>query len=92
MSSDRKLITDQEFLGWSAMNALAGNNNYWLYFSPDNLTAALVNTINNQVIFLMDRKSGVQLYKCRNHQKHAQFFYKMKGGGIVTTRPGRRMV
>ncbi|MCK4265774.1 MAG: hypothetical protein KAX31_00730 [Thermoplasmata archaeon] len=77
MTGDMK-ITDKEFIGWNAMTSLAGNTNYWIYFSPDNLEAALVNTINNQVIFIMDRKSGAQTYKCRNHQKHAQFFYAMK--------------
>ncbi len=79
-------ITDKEFTGWSAMSSLARNNNYWIYFSPDNTEAALVNTINNQVIYIMDRKSGAQTYKCRNHQKHAQFFYAMKGGGIKARR------
>ena len=88
MSSTEKKITDKEFIGWQAMNSLRGNNSYWIYFSPDNLEAALVNTINNQVIFLMDRKTGAQTYKCRNHERHAQFFYAMKGGPIK----GRRVV
>lgn len=83
---DRKLITDKEFTGWQSMNALAGNNNYWIYFSPDNLEAALVNTINNQVIFIMERATGVQTYKCRNHQKHAQFFYAMRGPPVKARR------
>lgn len=80
-------IGDKEFEGWQAMNSLPRNNNYWVYFSPDNTEAALVNTINNQIIFLMDRKSGAMTYKCLNHQKHAQFFYAMKGGPVK----GRRV-
>lgn len=79
-------IGDKEFAGWNAMNSLAGNNNYWIYFSPDNTEAALVNTINNQVIYIMDRKSGAQTYKCRNHQKHAQFFYAMRGAPVEARR------
>ena len=69
-------IGDKEFTGWQAMTSLERNDNYWIYFSPDNTEAALVNTINNQIIFLMDRR------------KHAQFFYAMKGGPIK----GRQVV
>lgn len=79
-------IGDKEFTGWQAMNALAGNISYWIYFSPDNTEAALVNTINNQVIFIMDRATGVRTYRSDNHQKHAQFFYAMKGGPIKSRR------
>lgn len=73
-----KRIGDKEFLGWQEMTALRGNQNYWIYFSPDNLQSALVNTINNEVIFIMDRASGEQIYKSRNSQRHAKFFYAMK--------------
>jgi hypothetical protein len=73
-----KRITDKEFRDWQPMQALARNQNYWIYFSPDNLEAALVNTINNEVIFIMDRASGEQTYKCPGSQKHAQFFYAMR--------------
>ncbi len=75
-------IGDKEFEGWEPMSALAGNINYWIYFSPDNTEAALVNTINGQVIFIMDRATGVRTYRSSNHQKHAQFFYTMRGGPI----------
>ena len=77
-----KRITDKEFKGWQAMNALQNNKSYWLYFSPDNLEAALINTINNEVIFIMDRASGEQTYKCPNSQRHAQFFYAMRAPGV----------
>ncbi|GAH68570.1 unnamed protein product, partial [marine sediment metagenome] len=30
-------ITDKEYLGWQEMGSLAQNENYWIYFSPDNL-------------------------------------------------------
>ncbi len=79
-------IGDKEFTGWQPMSALAGNVNYWIYFSPDNTEVALVNTINGQVIYIMDRKSGAQTYKCRNHEKHAQFFYAMRGPPVKPRR------
>jgi len=73
-----KKITDKEFIGWQPMQSLSNNPNYWIYFSPDNLEVALINTINNQVIFIMDRKTGVGLYKARNSEKHAKIFYAMR--------------
>lgn len=71
-------IGDKEFTGWQAMTSLRGNTIYWIYFSPDNLLSALVNTINNEVIFIMDRATGEQIYKSRSSQRHAKFFYAMK--------------
>lgn len=73
-----KRIKDKEFMGWQAMTSLRGNTIYWIYFSPDNLQSALVNTINDEIIFIMDRASGEQVYRSRNSQKHAKFFYAMK--------------
>ena len=75
-------VEDKEFRGWQPMNSLLNNENYWIYFSPDNTEAALVNTINNEVIFIMDRASGEQTYKCPNAQRHAQFFYAVRGTGF----------
>ena len=71
-------ITDREYTTWHPMGSLAQNANYWIYFSPDNQQAALVNTMNKQIIFISDRKSGEEIYKAPNSQKHAQFFYAMK--------------
>ena len=71
-------IGDKEFQGWQSMNALHNNPNYWVYFSPDNTEAALVNTINGEVIFIMDRASGERTYKSPSSQRHAQFFYALR--------------
>ena len=81
-----KRITDKEFRGWQAMNALQNNQSYWIYFSPDNLISALVNTINNEIIFTMDRRTGEPLYKSPNSQRHAQFFYAMRAPGAKARR------
>jgi hypothetical protein len=78
-----KRINDEEFKGWQAMNALQNNTNYWLHFSPDNTQAALVNTLNNEVIFITDRRTGEQIYKSPNSQRHAQFFYAMRHAKLV---------
>lgn len=71
-------ITDPEYADWQSMSSLAGNENYWIYFSPDNLSAALVNAINQEIIFISDRATGEELYRSPNARKHAQFFYVMK--------------
>ncbi|GAF86480.1 unnamed protein product, partial [marine sediment metagenome] len=63
---------------WQAMKSLPRNDNYWIYFSPDNLHAALVNSINQEIIFISERSTGAEIYKSRNARKHAQFFYAMK--------------
>ena len=71
-------ITDPEYANWQEISALPRNANYWIYFSPDNLSAALVSTINQQIIFIMNRKTMDMIYKAPNAQKHAQFFYAME--------------
>lgn len=60
------------------MHSLPQNDSYWIYFSPDNLYAALVNGINDEIIFISDRASGEEIYRSRNARKHAQFFRAMK--------------
>ncbi len=73
-----KKITDPDYKHWQEMHALPRNENYWIYFSPDNLYSALVNTINQEIIFISDRKSGEPTYTSPNSRKHAQVFYAMK--------------
>lgn len=73
-----KRIGDKEFIGWQPMNALRNNPNYWIYFSPDNTQSALVNTINSEVIFIMNRATNERIYKSPSSQRHAQFFYAMQ--------------
>ena len=73
-----KKITDPDYKHWQDMHALRGNENYWIYFSPDNLYSALVNTINQEIIFISDRKSGEPIYTSPNSRKHAQIFYALK--------------
>ena len=70
-------ITDPEYVNWQQMSNLPRNPNYWIYFSPDNMHTALVNGINNEIIFISDRKSGEEIYKSPNARKHARFFYAM---------------
>lgn len=71
-------ITDPEYAGWQPMNALPRSPNYWIYFSPDNLSAALVSTINQEIIFISDRATGEEIYKSPNAKKHAQFFNALR--------------
>ena len=78
-----KRITDSEYIAWQAMGSLPRNENYWIYFSPDNLYAALVSTINQEIIFISDRTSGHEVYKSPNSRKHAQFFNAMKKSAFI---------
>ena len=71
-------ITDPEYAAWQAMGSLPRSENYWIYFSPDNLSAALVSTINQEIIFISDRATGEEIYKSPSAKKHAQFFNAMK--------------
>lgn len=71
-------ITDPEYAAWQAMGSLPRSENYWVYFSPDNLYSALVNSINQEIIFISERATGVEVYKSPNARKHAQFFYAFK--------------
>lgn len=72
-----KRITDPDFKNWQEMNSLRGNPDYWIYFSPDNLYAALVNTINQEIIFISDRNTGEQIYTSPNSGLHAKMFYAL---------------
>lgn len=87
-----KKITDPEFDGYHAMSSLEGNMNYWIYFSPDNLSVALVNTINNEVIFLSDRASGEEIYRSPNARKHAQYFRIMRQSLKLPPFKGRTLI
>lgn len=73
-----KKITDPDFVHWQAMGALERNENYWIYFSADNLYAAFVFTINQEIIFINDRKSGEPIYTSPNSQMHAKIFYALR--------------
>lgn len=81
-----KKITDPDYEHWQAMHALQGNENYWIYFSADNLYSALVNTINQEIIFISDRKTGDQIYTSPNSRKHAQIFYALKTSSFKVRR------
>jgi len=73
-----KKITDPDFIHWQAMGALERNQNYWIYFSADNLYTALVNTINNEIIFISDRRTGEEIYKSPNSKMHSRIFYAQR--------------
>jgi len=87
-----KKITDPEFSGYQSMNSLPSNDNYWIWFSPDNLYAALVNTINNEVIFISDRASGDEIYRSPNARKHAQYFRIMRQNLNLPPFKGRTVI
>jgi hypothetical protein len=66
-----KRIGDPEFGGWQFMNM--SQSGKWIYFSPDNLQAAMVEPTTAEVLFLMDRASGEPIYTSPNVKKHARF-------------------
>ena len=66
-----KRMDDPEFRGWSFMST--SESGKWLYLSPDNLQAAMVEPTTNEVLFVMDRPSGQPLYTSPNVKKHARF-------------------
>lgn len=64
-------MDDPEFRGWVFMSTSGSGK--WLYLSPDNLQAAMVDPGTNEIIFIMDRASGEPLYTSPNAKKHARF-------------------
>ncbi len=65
-----KHIKDAEFAGWSYMsNSSSGK---WLYYSPDNTQAAMVEPSNGEVIFIMDLATQEPTYTSQNSVKYAK--------------------
>lgn len=58
-----KKITDPEFGGYRAMEELKNQPGKWIYFSPCNRYAALVDAQTRDVLFETDRKTGEKLYQ-----------------------------
>jgi len=56
-----KKITDQEFRGW--LYYLSSGSGFWIYYSPDNSEAAMVDPATFEVLFLTDRSNGEKLYQ-----------------------------
>lgn len=71
-----KRMDDPEFRGWMFMSS--SRSGKWLYSSPDNLQAAMVEPTTNEILFIMDRISGAPLYASPNVKKHARFGRRLK--------------
>jgi len=67
-----KQIKDAEFAGWSYMSNSASGK--WMYYSPDNTQAAMVEPSNGEVIFIMDLASQEPIYTSQNSAKYAKGF------------------
>jgi len=63
VSGTRKLLKNPDFEGWTAMHALKSDDQLWIYFSPDNLEAALVSLRTGEVLYIMDRATGMKSYE-----------------------------
>jgi hypothetical protein len=65
-----KKIDDAEFKGWLYyQNTESG---FWIYYSPDNLQAAMVDPATHEVLFIMDRPSQEALYRHPEIKKFAK--------------------
>ena len=63
-----KKLKDEEFLGWNYMWTTEESGK-WIYYSPDNLQAAMVEPSNGEVLFIRERKHGERLYVHPNIKK-----------------------
>lgn len=58
-----KKISDAEFAGYKAMNELRSQPGKWIYFSPCNRYAILVDIMTGDVLFEMDRRTKEKIYE-----------------------------
>lgn len=63
MNQKEKKINDAEFIGYHSMMALPRQPKYWVYFSPDNLFAILVDNMTGDVLFQMNRQTNEKIYE-----------------------------
>ncbi len=65
-----KKIDDLEFKGWLYyQNTSSG---FWIYYSPDNLQAAMVDPASHDVLFVMNRTTQEELYRHPEIKKFAR--------------------
>ena len=69
VSGTRKLIKNPSFIGWKKMNSLKSDPELWIYFSPNNLEAALVSHRTGEVLYVMWRSTGEKTYESPNVHK-----------------------
>jgi len=72
MTPNPKKIVDPEFKGWIFYNST--RRGYWIYQSPDNVMAAMVDPVSFEVLFIMNRGTHQPLYTHPNIKKFARTF------------------
>jgi hypothetical protein len=82
--SSAKKIKDAEFKGWKFMSVHVKNPTLWVYTSEDSTQFALVNSLTNDVMFIMDRATGIPLYTNPNTNQQAH--------NIMRARLAKRLV
>lgn len=65
-----KKIDDPEFMGW--LHYKNTRSGFWIYSSPDNLQAAMVDPALHEVLFIMDKTTGKELYRHPEIKKFAR--------------------
>jgi hypothetical protein len=51
------------------MHSLPSDDQLWIYFSPDNLESALVSMRTGEILYIMDRATGMKTYESPNIHK-----------------------
>lgn len=68
--TEPKKILDPEFKDWQYyQNSRSG---FWIYYAPEDLRAAMVDPASLEVLFIMDRSSGEELYRHPEVKKFAR--------------------
>jgi len=63
---------------------------FWIYFSPDNLLAAMIDPDRRIVYFIMERYSQVCIYENKEELKAASL--RIRLGAAANPAGGRRVV
>jgi len=66
VGTTKKIKMNPDFEGWRAMHSLLSDDQLWIYFSPDNLEAALVSHRSGEVLYILDRATGMKSYESPN--------------------------
>lgn len=79
-----------DFKDWQAMHMTPSG--FWVYFSPDNLLAALVDTERKDVLIISDRHTQTPIYENRGKIKEAAARTGLRNLSLKLPIDARRLV
>jgi len=88
--SKQAYIWPDDFKGWQEMHMVPSG--FWIYFSPDNRLAAMVDVDRKEVLIISDRHTKVPIYENREKIKEAAVRAGLRSLSLKLPTGARRLV